>query len=120
LQLIHPVMPFITEELWHLLYNHKENESISIENYPVENESYISIEEENDFEIIQLIVDEIRSLRAMLGVQPSISLPVNFYIEDKKFVQYLKDLQGPISDLAKISNLQINPDNRQKHANQKS
>jgi len=116
LLMIHPVMPFISEELWHLLYNHNENESISIENYPIENESYISADEESDFEIIQLIVDEIRSLRAMLGVQPSIWLPVNIHIEDGKFVQYIKDLQNPISDLAKISNLQINPEDRQKHA----
>jgi len=52
----------------------------------------------------------------MLGVQPSIWLPVNIHIEDGKFVQYIKDLQNPISDLAKISNLQINPEDRQKHA----
>jgi len=91
-----------------------EDETISTQNYPIENEEYISIEQENDFEIIQLVVEEIRSLRAMLGVQPSVSLPINLHIEDPKFIKYFENLQKPISDLAKISNLQINPPIKQK------
>ncbi|MCE5305059.1 valine--tRNA ligase [bacterium] len=116
LLMIHPVMPFISEEIWHLLFGKAEDETISTQNYPIENEEYISIEQENDFEIIQLVVEEIRSLRAMLGVQPSVSLPINLHIEDPKFIKYFENLQKPISDLAKISNLQINPPIKQKNA----
>ena len=116
LLLIHPVMPFISEEIWHLLFGKAEDETISTQNYPIENEEYISIEQENDFEIIQLVVEEIRSLRAMLGVQPSVSLPINLHIEDPKFIKYFENLHKPISDLAKISNLQINPPIKQKNA----
>lgn len=116
LLMVHPVMPYISEELWHILFSHSDNKTISLENYPKENQDYISIDKENDFEIIQLLVDEIRSLRAMLGVQPSVSLPVNIHIDDGKFVKYIADLQKPISDLAKISILQINPKSKPQHA----
>jgi len=116
LLMIHPVMPFISEEIWHLLFGKAEDETISTQNFPIENEEYISIEQENDFEIIQLVVEEIRSLRAMLGVQPSVSLPINLHIEDPKFIKYFENLHKPISDLAKISNLQINPPIKQKNA----
>lgn len=114
--LLHPVMPFISEEIWHLLYDINDDESISIKQFPIENEEYISIDNENDFEVIQLIVEEIRSLRATLGVQPSVQLPVNIHIEDSRFTKYIADLQLPISDLAKVSQLQINPANKPKHA----
>lgn len=114
--LLHPVMPFISEEIWHLLYDINDDESISIKQFPIENEEYISINNENDFEVIQLIVEEIRSLRATLGVQPSVQLPVNIHIEDSRFTKYIADLQLPISDLAKVSQLQINPANKPKHA----
>ena len=116
LLMIHPVMPYISEELWHILFSHSDDKTISLENYPKENQDYISIDKENDFEVIQLLVDEIRSLRAMLGVQPSVSLPVNVHIDDGKFVKYIADLQKPISDLAKISILQINPKSKPQHA----
>ncbi|MEN6295348.1 MAG: class I tRNA ligase family protein, partial [Chloroherpetonaceae bacterium] len=116
LLMIHPVMPFISEEIWHLLFGKAEDETISTQNFPIENEEYISVEQENDFEIIQLVVEEIRSLRAMLGVQPSVSLPINLHIEDPKFIKYFENLHKPISDLAKISNLQINPPIKQKNA----
>ncbi len=70
LKLIHPVMPFISEELWHLLKNNHLNQSISVENFPQANSEYIDESVEKNFEIFQLVVEEIRKLRNEINIEP--------------------------------------------------
>ncbi|MFN3782091.1 MAG: class I tRNA ligase family protein, partial [Candidatus Kapaibacteriota bacterium] len=71
LKLIHPVMPFISEELWHLLKNNHLNQSISVENFPQARSEYIDESLENNFDIFQLVVEEIRKLRNEIGIEPN-------------------------------------------------
>ncbi|ROL55952.1 valine--tRNA ligase [Bacteroidetes/Chlorobi group bacterium Naka2016] len=71
LKLIHPVMPFVSEELWHLLTGRTENESISIQSFPTPNQKFIDESIENNFEVFQFVVEEIRKLRNEVGIEPA-------------------------------------------------
>lgn len=66
LRMLHPFMPFITEELWQHLYDRKEGESIMTarmpEPQPVDSETI------NRFETTKLVVAGIRTIRLQKGI----------------------------------------------------
>lgn len=70
LKLLHPVMPFITEELWHLLNKLDENVSISTQQLIKSDKSVISKSIIDDFDKLVKIVETTRSLKSST---PSIS-----------------------------------------------
>lgn len=71
LKMIHPFMPFITEELWHLIEVRKDTESISTSEFPVVQTSKINTELESEIEFLQAIITSIRNIRAEMNIAPS-------------------------------------------------
>ena len=69
LRLLHPFMPFITEEIYLKLYNI--DESIMLSNYSDYSEDFIFEEDETLIEILKNIITEIRNVRANMNVHPS-------------------------------------------------
>ena len=69
LKLLHPVMPFITEEIYLNLYNN--DESIMIANWPEYNENFNFDEEEEQVEKLKDIITGIRNIRTTMNVHPS-------------------------------------------------
>lgn len=64
LKILHPVIPFVTEELWHLLKEERESKTISTQKFP--EVSYEKIEPliEDEFEQIKNVITSIRNLRS--------------------------------------------------------
>jgi len=56
-------MPFITEEIWNLLAERREGESISISHYPTFNASLINKNAEDEFEFVEEFVTTVRNIR---------------------------------------------------------
>jgi valyl-tRNA synthetase len=76
LKLIHPVMPFITEELWQSMAERKEGDTIMFERTPqagVIDESVIT-----DFEMAQEALNSIRGIRQQKNISPKEALDVKF------------------------------------------
>ena len=69
MQLLHPFMPFITEEIW--LHLPHEGESIVISRFPEFDEALCYPEEEKQMEMIMGAVSAIRNRRAEMNVPPS-------------------------------------------------
>ncbi len=69
LKLLHPYMPFITEEIFCNIQD--KEESIMISSWPVYKDEYSFAEDENAIEIIKTAVRNIRNLRAEMNVAPS-------------------------------------------------
>ncbi|MGL4990746.1 MAG: valine--tRNA ligase [Sarcina sp.] len=68
LKLLHPVMPFITEEI----YTHlSTDESITISQWPVFEENMVDIKAEKDMEFVMEAIKSLRNLRAGMNVPPS-------------------------------------------------
>ena len=69
LKLLHPYMPFITEEIFCNIQD--KEESIMISSWPVYKDEYSFAEDENAIETIKTAVRNIRNLRAEMNVAPS-------------------------------------------------
>ncbi len=64
LKMLHPVTPFVTEEIWHLLNEKSEEESISLIDFPALDENSINEKSEKFFEIFKDLVTSSRNERS--------------------------------------------------------
>ena len=100
MRMLHPFMPFITEEIWQTIENRKEGESIMVQAMPAEfefNETLI-----NNFEIVQEIIISIRAYRNDKGIGMKEQLSV-FYSP----VQHGATLQRYSPLIEKLGNLNV-------------
>ena len=106
LKLVHPFMPFITEEIWQLLDERKDGESISITDYPKFDAKKIDESAENEIEFVQDVVTAIRNIRGEMNIPPSKA--INVFLKSSKIIsaqeRYIKSLVK-IEDLVIDENL---------------
>lgn len=107
LKLIHPVMPFISEEIWHLLANRDENKTISKEDYPKYEEQLTDTVVESDFLVVQNVVEELRKLKAGTSIPPSQKLPVLISCSNESQKKIFNELKEVIKTLGKCSELTV-------------
>ncbi len=69
MKLLHPFMPFITEEIWQALPH--EGELLMLQSYPEYNEKLSFPQDEQDFEVLMDAIKAIRSRRSEMNVPPS-------------------------------------------------
>ena len=100
LKLVHPFMPFITEELWQLVEERKDGESISTSEYPKLNSDLIKPSAESEMEMVQGIVYSIRNIRGEMNIPPSKS--IDAYIKSSEVKKHQIDY---IKKLAKVENI---------------
>ena len=80
LRLLHPVMPFITEEIWHAMYGGKPPlKSIALAAFPAEDETQIDLVAETEMAILQDLIVSVRNLRAELKVEPKVKVPIEVF-----------------------------------------
>ncbi len=94
LKLVHPFMPFITEEIWQLLDERKTGESISTISYPKYDSTLVDIQAEREIEFVQNVVTAIRNIRGEINIAPSKQINVFLKSAAVTFAQerYIKSL----------------------------
>ncbi len=94
LKLVHPFMPFISEEIWQLLDERKEGQSISICEFPKFDASLVDDTAEKEIEFVQEVVTAIRNIRGEMNISPA--KPINVFLKSTAvtFAQekYIKSL----------------------------
>ena len=79
LRLLHPIMPFITEELWQTvapLANAKHSDSIMLAAYPVADQEKIVPAAFDKMGSLKNLADEVRKLRGEMGIAPNVKAPL--------------------------------------------
>jgi valyl-tRNA synthetase len=108
LRLLHPFMPFITEELWQHLAPRKDGESIMVAPFPVREDRWIDKKTEEEMAFVQLAINSVRNVRGELSVPPSkeIELVIRFSDagREKIIVKYLSYFQR-LARVVKIQHL---------------
>ncbi len=80
LRLLHPFMPFITEEIWQAVYDGKPPlKSIALVVFPEADPAQADTAAETSMAILQDLIVSIRTLRADLKVEPKEKVPVQVY-----------------------------------------
>ncbi|MGA8216902.1 MAG: valine--tRNA ligase [Candidatus Sulfotelmatobacter sp.] len=83
LRLLHPFMPFITEELWHAIYNGKPPlQSVALATYPQGDEDRIDLTAETEMAVLQDLIVSVRQLRLDLKVDVKAKVPVELFVHD--------------------------------------
>ena len=102
LRLAHPIMPFITEEIWTQFsnYHNSSSKSLMVSEYPNESEN-LSDEDFQTIEWLKEVVSGIRNIRGELLIKPSIEISATFkggemsdQINLDKVISYVKKLSS--------------------------
>lgn len=99
LNILHPIMPFITEELFSILKNFLKTKNMYLMWEEIPEPVDIS---ENKIELmkdLQEFIVKIRSLRSELSIPPSQKIPIEIYISNKTFKDYLKSKEDEVQRL---------------------
>ncbi|MEX2535422.1 MAG: valine--tRNA ligase [Trueperaceae bacterium] len=84
LRLLHPLVPFITSELWETLGH---EEQIALAPWPLVDESQLDEAAEREFELLQEAVGALRTLRSEANLQPGQVVPIHAVGEGAKILE---------------------------------
>ncbi len=105
LKLLHPFMPFITEEIWQNLPENEE--SLIISKWPevnIENKYANSVEE---IKFAMEIIKSIRNIKAEMNVKPSKKIKGYFVPKNEKYNEYLKSVERHLRNLINLEEITI-------------
>jgi len=101
LRLMHPFMPFITEEIWHLLAQRKEGESIMVTQLP--DATKYDSKFLADFENVKEAVSGIRKIRKEKNIPNKEELALSVHIGDKGFDAKFNAVIVKLGNLSELS-----------------
>ncbi|MBF0299830.1 MAG: valine--tRNA ligase [Oligoflexia bacterium] len=104
LSLLHPITPFITEELWENLKEEGEDLLI-VQEYPEANEKLNFTYDQHNMNKFVEIVTAIRNLRQSVNIKPKDEVEIFLFIEGNEFKDYIEKSSSSLNDLAKIKKL---------------
>jgi valyl-tRNA synthetase len=108
LRLLHPVMPFITEEIWQAVYDGKPPvKSIALAAYPQADEKLIDLVVETEMSVLQDLIVSIRNLRAELKVEPKVKVPIEVYAQDAAIRRLIEENHGAMERLAGVESMKF-------------
>jgi valyl-tRNA synthetase len=113
LLLLHPYMPFVTEEIWQSLHatdSAQDGKTIIVAEYPDYDEARIDPELEAGMEKIQAVVNGIRTVRAEMNVPPSKRADVHVRVDSLDLSEALKMHESYITELGRISEFYVGAD----------
>jgi valyl-tRNA synthetase len=79
LRLLHPFMPFLTEELWHQLPQCPGDKSIALQAFAEPRPGSSDQSRMNEFALLQEVITEVRNVRAEMKLDPKKKVAAEFY-----------------------------------------
>jgi valyl-tRNA synthetase len=106
LRLLHPVMPFITEEIWQAIYEGDPPlKSIALAGYPQPNEKQIDLAAETEMAILQDLIVNVRNVRAELKVEPKVKVPIEIFAQESAIRAMIEQNRGAVERLANVEEI---------------
>jgi valyl-tRNA synthetase len=107
LRLLHPFMPFLTEELWHQLPQKSGAKSIALAAYPEPSEEALRLEYLMQFTLMQEAITALRNIRSEMKLDPKKKVAAELFVWDGLTRDAITRNQEGIRRLALLSQLTI-------------
>jgi len=103
LRLLHPVMPFLTEEIWQALPH--TGDTIARAPYPRPGEGRPDADAERSIDVVMDVVARVRNLRAEIGLDPGRRVPLLFHAHDETVAAVVRAQAGLVAALARLESV---------------
>ena len=110
MRLLHPFMPFITEEVWQKLGVDKDAESLMIAAWPEAKERWIDEEAEREMAAVQGLVGAVRIIRSEMRVPPGKRVHILIRCASEKLLRMIEKNRDHIVHLSKAEKLTVGKD----------
>jgi len=100
LSLLHPIMPFVTEEIWQQIPG-KNERHLMLQPYPRSDPAWIDADIEKKMELLMGVVRGVRNLRAEMNCPPGKEVKVVFHGPERD-LEFLRDHEAYLRSLARI------------------
>ena len=107
LVMLHPLMPHLTEELWHALTGVPQETLLALQPWPEFDTSYLDDQLEESFSEFFASIRLVRNLRAIAGLKPSQEVPVRFITSKKNLAILLQQAKSDIQFLTRANRLEV-------------
>lgn len=111
LQLLHPIMPFVTEEIWQKLT--QDEGYIMVSKFPEPDDSLEDRDARDRMEFIQSIINTVRNIRGVMNISPSKKLKILISVRDNDTLSIMEAGRGYIQDIANLEDLVIEANARE-------
>lgn len=112
MQLLHPFMPFITEEIWQCLPH--DGKSIMLSEWPQVDRTYVDGDSCINMSIIMDAIKAIRNIRAEMNIQPGKRNPIVVQAVDSNIAELVIANQDYFKALAFVESVEVQPLNNEK------
>jgi len=118
LRLLHPVMPFITDEIWHAIYDgNSPQKSLALAAYPQADENHVDKAAETQMALLQDLIVSVRNLRAELKVETKEKVPVEVFTEDSAVRMLIEENRNALEKLANVEQVRFAGSSLEKRSN---
>ncbi len=107
MKLLHPIMPFLTEEVWHQLPH--DGESVMIALWPAAHPEWIDPAAEAQMDILMAVTRAGRSMRTEVAINPVQRVPMQLYSDAPKVRDDLAGMRAYLETLIKADPVEILP-----------
>jgi valyl-tRNA synthetase len=107
LRLLHPFMPFLTEELWHQLPQRAGAKSIALDRYPEARESWKDAQALEEYGLVQEVIQALRTIRSEMKLEPKKKVAAEFSSADARIRKVVETNIEGIVRLGSLSELRV-------------
>jgi valyl-tRNA synthetase len=107
LRLLSPFMPFITEEVWHAMYDGKPPaKSIALASYPQREDRWLNDAAEEQMAVLQDLIEKVRNMRAEMKVEPKVKTPLQVHAA-ADIQKLVNENRGMVERLASVDGIEF-------------
>ena len=114
LKLLHPFMPYITEEIWQALPNREA--ALIVSKWPEYREELVFEKEERATEYIENAIREIRNARSEMNIENSKKSNTLVYTKDEEIKEIFEEMKGLLLSLGYSNSVEITDDEAKKNS----
>ncbi len=105
LKLMHPITPFVTEEIWSVLPG--ERQTLMLSPFPTVEEKWLNEEAENKMTLLMGVITGIRNIRSESDLHPSTKIEAFILCPDQTLVDSITTFTATIADMTRLSALHV-------------